>query len=216
MGVLDFLSKQFVDVIDWVEEPGVLAWRFPLADREIQNGAALTVREGQTAAFFNEGAIADMFGAGMYTLETQTLPLLTALRNWDKAFKSPFKADVVFFSHKEQHGLKWGTAQPVTVRDAELGPLRIRAFGTYSFRLLDVPPFFSRLVGTLDRVTVRATANLAHACDPTARPSGCRVQFTAPKTFLMMELAWPTGSLRMARSSSAIRLNRPSSALLVT
>lgn len=172
MGVLDFLSKQFVDVIDWVEEPGVLAWRYPLADREIQNGASLTVREGQTAAFFNEGTIADMFGAGMYTLETQTLPLLTALRNWDKAFKSPFKADVVFFSHKEQHGLKWGTAQPVTVRDAELGPLRIRAFGTYSFRMLDVPPFFSRLVGTLDKVTVADIEPQLRAAIATAIATG--------------------------------------------
>jgi len=154
MGLRDFFSKQFVDVIDWVEEPGVLAWRFPMQDREIQNGAVLTVREGQSAAFFNEGSIADMFGAGMYTLETATLPLLTALSNWDKAFKSPFKSDVYFFSHKEQIALKWGTAQPVTVRDAELGPIRVRAFGSYSFRVLEVPPFYSRLVGTLEKVTV--------------------------------------------------------------
>lgn len=172
MGVLDFLSKQFVDVIDWVEEPGVLAWRYPMQDREIQNGAALTVREGQTAAFFNEGQIADMFGAGMYTLETSTLPLLTALQNWDKAFKSPFKSDVYFYSHKEQTGLKWGTQQPVTIRDAELGPLRIRAFGSYSFRMLDVAPFQSRLVGTLDKVTVSDIEPQLRAAIATAIATG--------------------------------------------
>lgn len=154
MGVFDFLSKQFVDVIDWTEEPGDLAWRVPMADREIQNGAVLTVREGQVAAFFNEGQIADMFGPGKHTLETGTLPLLTALNNWDKAFKSPFKSDVVFFSQKEQINLKWGTAQPVTVRDKEFGPLRIRAFGGYSFRIDKVAPFASRIAGTLAEVTV--------------------------------------------------------------
>jgi len=172
MGVLDFLSKQFVDVIDWVEDPGVLAWRYPMQDREIQNGAALTVREGQTAAFFNEGVIGDMFGPGMYTLETASLPLLTALQNWDKGFKSPFKSDVYFFSHKEQLGLKWGTAQPVTVRDAELGPLRIRAFGSYSFRLLDVPPFYSRLVGTLGSITVADIEPQLRAAIATAMATG--------------------------------------------
>lgn len=154
MGVFDFLSKQFVDVIDWTEEPGDLAWRVPMADREIQNGAVLTVREGQIAAFFNEGQIADMFGPGKHTLETGTLPILTALNNWDKAFKSPFKSDVVFFSQKEQINLKWGTAQPVTVRDKEFGPLRIRAFGGYSFRIDKVAPFASRIAGTLAEVTV--------------------------------------------------------------
>lgn len=155
MGILDFLSKQFVDVIDWVEEPGQLAWRYPMQDREIQNGAQLTVREGQVAAFFDEGQIADMFGPGLHTLETSTLPLLTALQNWDKAFKSPFKSDVYFFSQKEQINLKWGTTQPVTIRDPELGPLRLRAFGSYSFRVAKVAPFLSRLVGTLERLDVR-------------------------------------------------------------
>jgi len=154
MGLFDFLSKQFVDVIDWVEDPGDLAERYPMRDREIQNGAALTVREGQVAAFFDEGQIADMFGPGMYTLETSTLPVLTALQHWDKAFKSPFKSDVVFFTQKEQINLKWGTAQPVTVRDKELGPLRIRAFGSYSFRIDKVAPFASTLMGTLERLTV--------------------------------------------------------------
>ncbi|MFV0623312.1 SPFH domain-containing protein [Sphingomonas sp. ac-8] len=154
MGILDFLSKQFVDVIDWVETPGDLAIRYPVRDREIKNGAQLTVREGQVAFFYNEGQMADAFGPGQHTIETATLPLLTALMNWDKAFKSPFKADVLFFTRKEQTGLKWGTPQPVTVRDREFGPLRIRAFGGYSFRIEDVPTFQAKLMGTLETVRV--------------------------------------------------------------
>jgi len=172
MGILDFLSKQFVDVIDWVEEPGQLGWRVPLADREIQNGAQLTVREGQIAAFFNEGRIADMFGPGLYTLDTSTLPLLTALMNWDKGFKSPFKSDVYFFSEKEQIGLKWGTAQPVTLRDPELGPLRVRAFGSYSFRIKEVAPFCSRIMGTLSEVKVSDIEPQLRAAIQTALATG--------------------------------------------
>lgn len=172
MGFMDFLSSQFVDVIDWVEEPGQLAWRVPMREREIQNGAQLTVREGQIAAFFNEGVIADMFGPGLHTLETSTLPLLTAIRNWDKAFKSPFKSDVVFFSQKEQVNLKWGTAQPVTVRDPEFGALRIRAFGGYSFRVAKVAPFAAALVGTLDSLTVSDIEPQLRAAIATALATG--------------------------------------------
>ncbi len=148
MAILDFLKKQFVDVIEWLEEPGQLAWRVPFQDQEIQNGAQLTVREGQVCAFLNEGKMADVFGPGLHTLNTANLPLLTNLMNWDKAFKSPFKSDVVFFSLKEQAGLKWGTPQPVTIRDAEFGAIRIRAFGSYSAKLDDVASFSSKLLGT--------------------------------------------------------------------
>lgn len=150
--MFDFLRKQFVDVIEWLEQPGQIAWRVPFTDQEIQQGAQLTVREGQIAAFINEGQLADYFGPGLHTLETANLPILTNLMNWDKAFKSPFKSDVVFFSLKEQAGLKWGTAQPVTVRDAELGALRLRAFGSYSFAVGEVAPFASRVLGTLPGV----------------------------------------------------------------
>src|SRR5262249_25791723 len=106
------------------------------------------------AFFYNEGQLADAFKPGMHTLETANLPILTALRNWDKAFKSPFKADVYFFSQREQTGLKWGTAQPITVRDKEFGPIRIRAFGSYSFRVEDVPTFAAKMMGSLERLTV--------------------------------------------------------------
>jgi len=152
--VFDFLSKQFIDVIEWTEEPGVLAIRYPIQDAEIQNGAQLTVRESQMAAFINEGRVADVFGPGLHTLETQNLPLLTNLMNWDKAFASPFKSDIYFFSQKEQINLKWGTQQPVTIRDKELGPIRIRAFGSYSFRIDDVAPFAIKLMGTLEKLRV--------------------------------------------------------------
>ncbi|WP_292139570.1 SPFH domain-containing protein, partial [Mesorhizobium sp.] len=154
MGILDFISKQFIDVIQWTaDEPGVLASRFPMSGMEIQNGAQLVVRETQKAAFFNEGKIADIFGPGTYTLNTQTLPVLTYLKNWDKFFESPFKSDVYFFDTKDQIDRKWGTTQPLTVRDKEYGPIRLRAFGNYAYAIGDVGVFWSRLVGTAERST---------------------------------------------------------------
>jgi len=172
MGVFDFLSKQFIDVIDWTESPGDLAMRWPMQDREIQNGAQLTVRDGQMAAFVNEGRVADVYGPGLHTLDTANMPLLTSLMNWDKAFKSPFKSDVYFFSQKEQIGLKWGTPQPVTVRDQEFGPLRIRAFGSYSFRIEDVSPFAVKLMGTLEKMRVEDLEPQLRAAIATALASG--------------------------------------------
>lgn len=166
--MFDFLRKQFVDVIEWLEQPGDLAWRVPFADHEIQHGAQLTVREGQIAAFLNEGTLADYFGPGLHTLDTANLPLLTNLMNWDKGFKSPFKSDVVFFSLKEQAGHKWGTAQPITVRDAELGALRLRAFGSYSFKLNEVAPFAARVLGTLPGVTAASLEPQLRAAIQTA------------------------------------------------
>ncbi len=155
MSLFSFISKQFVDVIQWTEpEPGVLAYRYPMQDQEIQNGAQLVVREMQRAMFLDEGKFADKFDAGTYTLNTNTLPVLTYLRNWDKFFESPFKADVYFFSLREQLDQKWGTAQPVTVRDKEFGPLRIRAHGIYSYRLENTEKFWTKLVTNADKFTV--------------------------------------------------------------
>jgi len=154
MGLMDFIKKQFIDIIEWTESnDGTLAWRFPIADREIQYGAQLTVRESQLAVFINEGKFADMFKPGLYKLTTQNLPLLTNLKNWDKLFQSPFKSDVYFFSQREQLDQKWGTAQPVTVRDKDYGPIRIRGFGTYSYCISDPEPFWRRLSGTVERFT---------------------------------------------------------------
>lgn len=154
MGLFDFLSKQFIDVIDWVETPDDLALRYPMRDHAIQNGASLTVRDGQIAFFYEEGRIADAFQPGRHTLETDNLPVLTALMNWDKGFVSPFKADLYFFTVREHAGLKWGTAQPITVRDKDYGPIRVRTFGSYSFRIADVPRFKATVMGTLEHVRV--------------------------------------------------------------
>jgi len=149
MGIRDFISKQFIDVIDWVEpEEGILAWRYPMRDMEIQNGANLTVRESQMAAFINEGRVADVFGPGLYTLETRTLPLLTNLMNWDKKFASPFKSDVYFFSTRLQVNQRWGTATPVTIRDKEFGAVRLRSYGIYSYRISEPRIFHAKVSGT--------------------------------------------------------------------
>jgi len=149
MALRDFLKKQFIDVIHWTEpEDGILAWRYPMQDMEIQNGAKLTVRESQQALFVNEGRAADAFGPGLYTLNTQTLPLLTNLLNWDKLFQSPFKSDVYFFSTRTQTNQKWGTQQPLVIRDKEFGAVRIRAFGIYSFHLSDAKTFHTKISGT--------------------------------------------------------------------
>ncbi len=172
MGLRDFISKQFVDVIEWQEEPGELAEKLDFADNEIQNGAQLTVRETQAAVVVDEGVLGDMYGPGLHTLDTSNMPILTNLRNWDKAFKSPFKTDVYFFSQKEQINLKWGTAQPVTIRDAELGPIRLRAFGSYSFRVKTIAPFYATLVGTLGKVTVADIEPQLRAAIMTALATG--------------------------------------------
>jgi len=155
MALMDFIKKQFIDIIEWTEAgDGTLAWRFPMADREIQNGASLTVRESQMALFVNEGKAADAFGPGRHTLTTATLPVLTYLKNWDKLFQSPFKSDVYFFSTRQQVDQRWGTTQPVTIRDKDFGAVRLRAFGNYSFRIADPKLFHTEISGTRDTYTV--------------------------------------------------------------
>lgn len=151
MSLRDFMSKQFIDVIDWVEpEDGILAYRYPMQDREIQNGGKLTVRAAQLALFVNEGKVADAFGPGLYTLNTQTLPILTYIMNWDKAFQSPFKSDVYFFSARTQTDQHWGTQNPITIRDKEFGAVRLRGFGIYSYHVSDSKAFYSNISGTRD------------------------------------------------------------------
>ena len=155
MSLRDFLSKQFIDVIEWVEpDEGILAYRYPMQDREIQNGGKLTVRDSQMAVFVNEGRVADVFNPGLYTLNTQTLPILTYLMNWDKAFKSPFKSDVYFFSTRLQVNQRWGTPNPITIRDKEFGAVRIRAFGIYTYHIVDPKTFYLKISGTRDLYTV--------------------------------------------------------------
>ncbi|MGJ7581831.1 SPFH domain-containing protein [Variovorax sp. RHLX14] len=155
MALMDFIKKQFIDILQWTETgDGTLAWRFPMAEMEVQNGASLTVRESQVAVFVNEGKMADVFGPGMYRLTTQTLPVLTYLKNWDKLFESPFKTDVYFFSTRQQIDQKWGTPQPITIRDKDFGAVRLRAFGNYSFRIDDAKLFHTEISGTRDVYTV--------------------------------------------------------------
>lgn len=155
MALMDFIRKQFIDVIQWTEDgDGTLAWRFPMQDMEIQYGASLTVRESQMAVFVNEGKVADVFGPGLYKLTTQNIPLLTNLKNWDKLFESPFKSDVYFFSTRQQVDQKWGTPQPVTIRDKDFGAVRLRAFGNYSFRIADPRLFHTEISGTRERYGV--------------------------------------------------------------
>ena len=155
MALMDFIKKQFIDVIHWTEESdGVLAYRYPMQDFEIQNGAQLTVRDSQICVFVNEGQVADVFGPGLYTLNTQTLPILTNLKNWDKLFDSPFKSDVYFFSTRLQLDRKWGTPNPITIRDKDFGMVRMRAFGIYSYKLADPSKFYKEVSGTRETYTV--------------------------------------------------------------
>ena len=151
MTLINFLAKQFIGVIEWNEpEDGILAYRYPMRDLEIQNGGQLTVTESQVAAFVNEGRIADVFGPGLHTLNTRNLPILTDLMNWDKEFESPFKSEVYFFSTRLQIDQKWGTATPITIRDREFGAVRLRCFGIYSYRIADPSVFFNQVSGTRD------------------------------------------------------------------
>ena len=149
MALMDFIKKQFIDILEWTEEgDGTLAWRYPMRDMEIQNGGQLVVRASQMAVFVNEGQVADVFGPGTYKLTTQTLPVLTYLKNWDKLFQSPFKSDVYFFSTRQQIDQKWGTPQPITIRDKDFGAVRLRAFGNYAYRVADPKLFHTEISGT--------------------------------------------------------------------
>jgi membrane protease subunit (stomatin/prohibitin family) len=150
-----FVKKQFIDVIQWTEDgDDILAYRYPMQDMEIQNGGQLTVRESQMSMFVNEGRCADVFGPGLYTLNTHTLPVLTNLMNWDKLFKSPFKSDVYFFSARQRTSQRWGTSQPITIRDKDFGAVRVRGFGIYSWHIADPRAFHTKLSGTREAYKV--------------------------------------------------------------
>ena len=155
MGLMDFIKKQFIDVIQWTEDgDDVLAWRFPTADQEIQQGAQLIVRETQAAVFVHEGLAADVFGPGHHVIRTQNIPLLTDLRHWGKLLESPFKSDVYFFSTRLRLNQTWGSAHPVTIRDAEFGVAQVRAYGIYSYRIHAPRLFFQHVSGTRERYLV--------------------------------------------------------------
>lgn len=149
MGLFDKIRGEFIDIIEWTDSSSnTLVYRFQRHNHEIKNGAQLTVREGQAAVFVDEGQLADVFPPGMYTLETENLPILATLKGWKHGFESPFKAEVYFVSTRQFTDQKWGTKNPVTMRDPEFGPVRVRAFGTYSMRVSDPGTFVKEIVGT--------------------------------------------------------------------
>lgn len=149
MGLFDKIRGEFIDIIEWTDSsPNTLVYRFQRHNHEIKNGAQLTVREGQAAVFVDEGQLADVFPPGMYTLETENLPILSTLKGWKHGFESPFKAEVYFVSTRQFTDQKWGTKNPVTMRDPEFGPVRVRAFGTYAMRVSDPGTFVKEIVGT--------------------------------------------------------------------
>ena len=149
MGLFDFLFGEFIDVIEWTDDTqNTMVYRFPRYGNEIKYRGKLIVRESQLAVFVNEGEIADILGPGTYELETKNLPILTKLQHWDHGFQSPFKAEVYFINTKRFINLKWGTKNPIMLRDPEFGMVRLRAFGTYAIRVTDPQTFMTEIVGT--------------------------------------------------------------------
>lgn len=149
MGIWDRLKKELIDIVEFVDDSNnTLVHRFERFQNEIKWGAKLVVREGQNAVFIEEGKLADVFKPGLYTLETKNMPILATLKGWKYGFESPFKCEVYFVSTRRFNDLKWGTMNPVMLRDKEFGPVRIRAFGTYSARVKDPGTFIKEVVGT--------------------------------------------------------------------
>jgi membrane protease subunit (stomatin/prohibitin family) len=149
MGIFDFLTGEFIDVIHWVDDiRDTLVWRFEREGHEIKYGAKLTVREGQAAVFVHEGQLADVFTPGLYMLETNNMPIMTTLNHWDHGFRSPFKSEIYYVNTTRFTGLKWGTKNPIIARDPEFGPVRLRAYGTYAIRVTDPARFLQEIVGT--------------------------------------------------------------------
>ena len=149
MGILDFLTGEFIDVIHWTDDTrDTMVWRFEREDHEIKYGAKLTVREGQAAVMVHEGQLADVFAPGLYMLETNNMPIMTTLQYWDHGFESPFKSEIYYVNTTRFTDLKWGTKNPIICRDPEFGPVRIRAYGTYEIKVSDPAKFLSEVVGT--------------------------------------------------------------------
>jgi membrane protease subunit (stomatin/prohibitin family) len=155
MGLFDFIRNELIEVIDWVDNsPDTLIWKFPDNENNLKNGAQLTVRESQVAILLDEGRVADVFGPGRHVLATANLPVLTTLRGWKYGFESPFKVDVYFVSTKQFANLKWGTSNPVILRDPEFKQVRVRAFGTFALRVREAAKFLTEFAGTASVVRV--------------------------------------------------------------
>jgi membrane protease subunit (stomatin/prohibitin family) len=154
------LVAEFIDIIEWTDHsPDTMVYRFERYQNEIKYGAQLTVRESQEAVFVNEGEIADIFTPGLYELTTENIPVLTTLKGWKYGFNSPFKAEVYFVNTRQFTDLKWGTQNPIMLRDPEFGPLRVRAFGTYALKVVDSPRLIREIVGTDGHFTVDEITN---------------------------------------------------------
>lgn len=149
MGIMDKIKAQFIDVIEWIDVTNdSMIWKFPRYDNEIKNGAQLIVRESQIAVFMYEGELGDIFDPGRYELTTNNIPILTTLESWKYAFDAPFKCDVFFVATRQFTDLKWGTKNPIMLRDPEFGPVRLRAFGSYCVRVSDPGKFIRQITGT--------------------------------------------------------------------
>lgn len=149
MGLLDKLRAELIDIIEWVDDDRhTLVWRFPRYQNEIKNGAQLIVRPGQMAIFVHRGQIGDVFEPGNYVLKTDNLPILSTIQGWKHGFNSPFRSEVYFCSTRQVTDLKWGTPNPIMLRDADFGPIRLRAFGTYALKATDPKALLKELVGT--------------------------------------------------------------------
>ncbi len=160
MGLMDRLKNELIDVIEWTDDSrDTIVWRFPRHGNEIKSGAMLTVREGQTAVFVDEGQLADVFTPGTYELTTANMPILTTLESWKYGFESPFKAEVYFVNTRRFTNQKWGTKNPIMLRDPEFGPTRLRAFGTFTFRVTDADTFMTEVVGTSGDVSTPEIAD---------------------------------------------------------
>lgn len=149
MGILDTFRNEFIDIIEWTDNTqDTLVWKFPRFQNEIKNGAQLTVRESQAAIFLDEGKLADVFQPGRYQLTTANMPILTTLKGWKYGFNSPFKVDIYFVNTKQFTDQKWGTKNPITLNDPRFGMIEIRAFGNFSFRIVDAGKFMKEIAGT--------------------------------------------------------------------
>lgn len=155
MGLLNFITSQLIDVIDWLDDSrDTLVWRFPDDDHAIKNGARLTVREGQAAVFLSEGQIADVFPPGLYALTTQNIPILTSLASWKYGFNSPFKAEVYFVTTRQFMDMEWGTATPILMRDPDFGAVRVGAYGSFAIQVTEPRVFMKEVVGTSGHYTI--------------------------------------------------------------
>ena len=186
--VFDFLKGEFIDVISWLDDTrDTMVWRFERRGQAIKYGAKLTVREGQAAVFVHEGQLADVFGPGLYMLETNNMPVMTTLQHWDHGFSSPFKSEVYFVNTTRFNDQRWGTKNPIMCRDPEFGPVRIRAFGTYSMRVSDPAVFLREIVGTdgeftADEVSYQIRNIIVQSFSQTIAQSGIPVLDMAANT----------------------------------